>query len=406
MVAKHGATLIDGSGTRDDPLALLSKIHQSRSFYDLDERPWPGMVMALSYDLKDALEPTCAIPKKDSPFPDLVGTAHDIWAAVDHSKGETWILGMNHDRRSDFTPRFESFCERFSRAAATPRAIQAHSVRAGVCDMGKEAYLRAFKEVQNALKRGDVYQANLTRRLTATLEGDPLSLYLKLRERSPSPFGCYLEFADQAILSASPERLVRIDGGRVETCPIKGTRRRSADPMEDRRLQEELWLSEKDKAELTMIVDLCRNDLARFCQPGSIKVDDLRRLESHAGVHHTVATVSGLPPLPWNFADLVRAVFPGGSITGAPKVAAMKLLATLEPTRRAFYTGSIFVADAAGRLDSNILIRTLLCDSSNLSFQVGGGVVIDSSAEAEWDETSHKAASLFDTLGLAESDFI
>ncbi|MGE4158926.1 MAG: anthranilate synthase component I family protein [Planctomycetota bacterium] len=404
MVSKHGSALVDGSGTRDDPLTLLSRIHQSRSFYDLDEKPWPGMVMALSYDLKDSLEPTSALPQPDTSFPDIVGMAHDIWAAVDHSQGETWVLGMNHDRRSDFKARFESFCQRLSQAVGAPKTA-AHSVRAGTSDMGKTAYLQAFRQVQEALRRGDVYQANLTRRLTAQLSGDPLSLYLRLRERSPSPFGCFLEFADQAILCASPERFVRIEKGRVETCPIKGTRRRSPDAAEDRRLQDELLASDKDKAELTMIVDLCRNDLARFCQPGSIKVDDLRRLETHAGVHHTVATVSGQPPWPWHFADLVRAVFPGGSITGAPKVAAMKLLAALEPARRAFYTGSIFVADAAGRLDSNILIRTLLCDHSQLSFQVGGGVVIDSDAEAEWEETSHKASSLFDTLGLLESEF-
>ena len=246
---------------------------------------------------------------------------------------------------------------------------------------------------------GDVFQANLSQRLQAPLSEPPLELYARLRRVNPAPFAAYLDFGDFVVASASPERFLRVhDGPLVEARPIKGTRPRGISPEHDLLLALSLAESEKDRAENVMIVDLLRNDLSRVCRPGSVRVPELFALEHYATVHHLVSTVVGELAPEHDAADLVRAAFPGGSITGAPKVRAMQIIAELEPTQRAVYCGSIGYWSTSGTLDLSIVIRTCLALGRDVYFQVGGGIVADSDPEQEYRETLDKAGGVIAAL--------
>ena len=246
---------------------------------------------------------------------------------------------------------------------------------------------------------GDIFQANLSQRFQSALTEPPFALYRRLRKRNPAPFAAYLAFDDLAVLSASPERFLRLDQKRlVETRPIKGTRPRGLGPMHDAALGRALAESAKDRAENVMIVDLLRNDLSRVCRPGTVRVPELFALEHHPTVHHLVSTVLGELAPGADAVDLIRAAFPGGSITGAPKVRAMEIIAELEPTQRGVYCGSIGYLSATGAMDTSIVIRTYLALGGEVYFQAGGGIVADSDVELEYRETLDKARALIETL--------
>jgi para-aminobenzoate synthetase component 1 len=245
---------------------------------------------------------------------------------------------------------------------------------------------------------GDIFQVNLSQRFTAQGSPGPLGLYLRLKSVSPAPFAAFLQWDDLAVISASPESFYQTRGDYLITRPIKGTRPRGESPAEDVRLRDELRGSGKDRAELTMIVDLERNDLGRICRYGSIRVDDPLTLESFAQVHHLVATVSGTLGTRANPVEVVRALFPGGSITGAPKIRAMQIIDELEPTRRSVYTGAIGYLSRGGASGFNIAIRTILVEGERVSYQVGGGIVSDSDPETEYHETLHKAQGLREAI--------
>ena len=260
-------------------------------------------------------------------------------------------------------------------------------------------YLNAVAKVREYIVAGDIFQANLSQRFQAPLREPPFDLYRRLRRRNPAPFAAYLAFDEVTVLSASPERFLRLDpDGQVETRPIKGTRPRGLGPMHDAALGRALAESVKDRAENVMIVDLLRNDLSRVCRPGSVRVPELFALEQHPTVHHLVSTVLGDLEPGADAVDLVRAAFPGGSITGAPKVRAMEIIAELEPTRRGVYCGSIGYLSATGAMDTSIVIRTFVLRDGELYFQAGGGIVADSDPELEYRETLDKAAGLIATL--------
>lgn len=264
----------------------------------------------------------------------------------------------------------------------------------------REAYLEALSRVKAYIRSGDIYQANMTQRFTAELGQKPIELYYKLRSVNPAPFAAFIPLADGAVVSSSPERLIRIDGGRVETRPIKGTRPRGNTPEEDQALSEELSASEKDRSELLMIVDLERNDLSKIAKTGTVKVPELMVCETYPTVFHLVSTVTaelkeGLTPI-----DVVRAVFPGGSITGAPKIRAMQVIDELEPTQRSVYTGSIGYIGFNGQTDLNITIRTIICKGDRAYFQAGGGIVWDSDEASEYEETLTKAKALMRALSI------
>ena len=260
------------------------------------------------------------------------------------------------------------------------------------------SYTSAIDRIKTYIASGDVYQVNLTQRFSTPLPCAPYDLYLRLRERSPAPFAAYLSFGPVQLISSSPERFLTLRGRHVETRPIKGTRPRSADPITDAALAAELLSSEKDRAELLMIVDLERNDLGRVCDFGTVRVDNLWQLESHPTVHHLVSTVSGQLRAGLDIIDCMRASFPGGSITGAPKIRSMEIIDELEPHRRHIYTGAIGYIGFDGNADLNIAIRTITCVANHAYYHVGGGIVWDSDPAAEYQETLDKGRAMHEAL--------
>jgi len=259
------------------------------------------------------------------------------------------------------------------------------------------------RKVLDYIAAGDCYQVNLSQRFSAPLPCSPWELYERLRAVSPAPYAAYLDCGDHQVLSSSPELFLSASGGCVETRPIKGTRPRGRTPEDDRAIAAELLKSEKDRAELLMIVDLERNDLGRVCEFGSIHVPALYTLESFANVHHLVATVRGKLRAGTSPLECLRAAFPGGSITGAPKIRAMEIIEELEPFRRGVYTGAIGWVDGAGNAEWNIAIRTILVRGGSAYFHVGGGIVADSDPASEYEETLTKAAGMLRALGSRPS---
>jgi anthranilate/para-aminobenzoate synthase component I len=263
-------------------------------------------------------------------------------------------------------------------------------------------FLRAVRRIQGYIRSGDVYQVNLARRLDAPCP-DPMALrrlYLRLADATAAPFCAYLEAPEQTLLSSSPERFLRSDGAAVETCPIKGTRPRGHTPSQDAASLRALLASAKDRAEHVMIVDLERNDLGRVCEIGSVHVSDLCRSRSFSDVHHLVSTIRGRLRDPGDWVGLLEATFPGGSITGAPKLRAMQIIAELEPVPRGVYTGAIGSIDAAGRVDLSIAIRTAVAAGGLLQLHLGGGIVADSEPESELRETRDKGRGFARSWGF------
>jgi para-aminobenzoate synthetase component I len=262
------------------------------------------------------------------------------------------------------------------------------------------AYLDAVAQVREYILAGDIFQANLSQRFDAPLRETAWAFYRRLRTRNAAPFAAFLDLPAAAVLSASPERFLSVDvEGRVETRPIKGTRPRGLGPEHDAALGQALVESDKDRAENLMIVDLMRNDLSRTCAAGSVRVPELCALERYATVHHLVSTVVGRLARGADALDLVRAAFPGGSITGAPKVRAMEIIAELEPSQRGVYCGAIGYWSVTGALDMNIAIRTTVARDGHLYFNAGGGIVADSDPEQEYLETLDKARGIIDAIG-------
>jgi para-aminobenzoate synthetase component 1 len=265
-------------------------------------------------------------------------------------------------------------------------------------NMSRREYVAAFERIQHYIREGDCYQVNLAQRFAAPCRGNAWTLYQTLRQANPAPFSAFINGPQARILSSSPERFLRVLDGRVETKPIKGTRPRSADPLEDRRQEEALRHSEKDRAENLMIVDLLRNDIGKHCQPGSVRVPKLFDVESYATVHHLVSTVTGTLAPGHDAISLLRDSFPGGSITGAPKIRSMEIIEELEPNRRGVYCGAIGYLGFDGNMDTNIAIRTLVHSAGQVCFAAGGGIVTDSDAAEEYQESLDKAAALLRVL--------
>jgi anthranilate/para-aminobenzoate synthase component I len=253
------------------------------------------------------------------------------------------------------------------------------------------------------ISAGEVFQATLAQAFRASWAGSPWTLYGVLRRVNPSPFACFIQCAEFAIVSCSPERLVRVRGGEIETRPIAGTRPRGATPQEDLLNSVELLLSDKERAEHIMLVDLERNDLGRVCRYGSVQVEELMTIEDYSHVMHIVSNVRGRARQGIDLADVIRAVFPGGTITGCPKVRCMEVIHGLEPAARGFYTGSCGYLGFDGSMDLNLLIRTLVLQSGQVSFHVGAGIVADSRPDREYHETLAKAAALVSALHTASA---
>jgi para-aminobenzoate synthetase component 1 len=323
------------------------------------------------------------------------------WAVVaDRLLRRVWLVSpMRHAQTGDL---WDELCTRLQ-GLPDCEPVEAVPGAGPERSPDRSAYRQAFERVQHYLREGDVYQVNLTRRLEASSTESARSLYRRLRGFSPAPYGAFLDYGGFQLLSNSPEQFLSLEAGRVTTRPIKGTRPRDRSPTRDAQNRADLLASEKDRAENLMIVDLLRNDLGRVCEPGSITVPQLFAVESYATVHHLVSTVSGQLRGGADAVDLLRACFPGGSITGAPKRRAMQIIDELEPVSREAYCGSVFYLGYDGRMDSSIAIRSIVRQGQSLYYWSGGGIVADSEADAEYQETLDKAVAFLQLLYQSES---
>jgi para-aminobenzoate synthetase component 1 len=370
-----------------------------------------GLVGFLGYDLGAVLERLPAIAQADQDLPPLRLALHDWVVAWDRRTGHAWLGGRALDgdarrlarRLDDVHARLTAPVVQPGDPAPSPPLVFRSSLDRGAYEAGVE-------RVRLHIARGDIYQANLTRRLETSFDGDPWELYRRLRTGDPSLFSAYLDLGPsqlngrpRALLSASPEPFLSVDAeGTVKTDPIKGTRPRGRDPASDRELARELLSSAKDRAENVMIVDVLRNDLGRVCRPGSVRVPRLCRLERTATVQHLVSTVTGVLAEGRDAFDLLAAAFPGGSITGAPKIRAMEILEGLEPVRRGPYTGAIGWVGQDGAMQTSIVIRTFVADGDRLTLHVGGGITWKSDPATEWDETVAKARGPLGAIDAVE----
>ncbi|MFO1205825.1 MAG: aminodeoxychorismate synthase component I [Burkholderiales bacterium] len=355
-----------------------------------------GAIGYFAYDLGRRLERLPSIAEDAEKLPEMAVGLYDWACVIDHHERRTWLVSAGRDPAT--AAGWPALVDRF----ATPRRERYRApfrVTSNVSsNLTPEGYAEAFRRVQRYIANGDCYQVNLAQRFAATAVGDPWVAFQALRVLNPAPFAAYLNLRFAQILSASPERFLRVQGGAVETKPIKGTRPRAGHPRLDAALAELLKESEKDRAENVMIVDLLRNDLSKTCAPGSVRVPKLFDVESFATVHHLVSTVSGQLQPQAHAVDLLRGCFPGGSITGAPKLRAMEIIEELEPNRRGVYCGSIGYLGYDGAMDTNIAIRTLVNSGGAVRFWAGGGIVADSRLQDEYQESFDKAAALLRLL--------
>ena len=427
--------VIDAPTPGSDPFAaarrMVRRLDPARPEVAQGEAPPPflgGLAGYLGYDLGHALERLPTIAPDDQGLPVLRLALHDWTIAWDRRTERAWLAGRPVDGdRAGLERRLAAVRERLRSGRPAVRPAPGLPADGFVfrSNLDRPAYEAGVEAIRAAIAAGAIYQANLTRRLATPFAADPWPLYRALRTGDPAMFAAYLDLgpeprtrtarsdgdrpagtgSSRAIASASPEPFLAVDAsGRVAADPIKGTRPRGQTPEEDRALARELLDSAKDRAENVMIVDVLRNDLGRVCRPGSVRVPRLCRLERTAAVQHLVSTVTGRLMPGRDAFDLLAASFPGGSITGAPKIRAMEILEELEPVRRGPYTGAALWLGPDGALGSSILIRTLVADGARLSLHVGGGITWRSDPRAEWDETVAKARGPLRAIGGREVD--
>ena len=361
-----------------------------------DSSPFQGgMIGYVGYDLAPLLERLPRRSSADSRLPDVSFGLFDTFVLIDHLENKAKLQGFDllGEGAAAVEARLDRWEDRLRQKITPPIDPKLRPLRA---EVSREAYGRSVSRALEYIAAGDVFQVNLSQRFSTEAETliDPRWIYERLKVRSPAPFSALIRLGDSAIVSASPELFYSTEGSHIQTRPIKGTRPRGVSVAEDLRLSDELRASPKDRAELTMIVDLERNDLGRVCRYGSVLVSENFAVESFAQVHHLVATVEGKLRPEVGPIDVLRALFPGGSITGAPKIRAMEIIDELEPNRRSAYTGAIGYFSRGGRSQFNIAIRTILVEANRLSFQVGGGIVADSDPDAEYLETLDKAEGM------------
>ncbi|MGI9591014.1 MAG: aminodeoxychorismate synthase component I [Myxococcota bacterium] len=359
-----------------------------------------GAVGYLGYELAERLERLDLGGDDDLGLPDAVLLYVDRLLVWDHERDRAWALALGcaerPDRAREAAERsVDSLCRRLESEPAPPSARRRRVSAPPFAHFDEGRYAKAVDRVKEEIAAGNLYQANLTHRMERDFAGDPWSLYRSLRRINPAPFACFLELPEVCIVGSSPELFLRVGvDGRVESRPIKGTRRRGRHASEDAALRADLAASEKDRAENLMIVDLMRNDLGRVCETGSVAAPELMRIEEYASVFQLVSAVTGRLRADCDVFDLLRATFPPGSMTGAPKIAAMQLLGRLEPVRRGVYSGALGYLDARGGADLSVVIRTLLVCEGRAHMHAGGAIVADSDPRDEWRETLDKAAPL------------
>ncbi len=404
LVTRGGVTEVRGPDgvalLPDDPFDLLRRLLGPRGGTPAGLPFAGGAIGWFGYDLARRLERLPVRTLDDEGLPEMAVGLYDWALVVDHAERRSWLAGQGRDPAT--ARRWPELAALLGRPRPGPSRAP-FRVRAPVASNLEPAdYRAAFERIQRYIRAGDCYQVNFAQRFSAPVAGDPWSAYRRLRRINPAPFAAYLNTPHARVLSASPERFLEVRDGAVETRPIKGTRPRGADAVGDAALAAELAASPKDRAENLMIVDLLRNDLGRNCALGSVRVPALFEVERYATVHHLVSTVTGRLAPGRDALALLRGCFPGGSITGAPKLRAMEIIEELETHRRGIYCGAIGYLGFDGAMDTNIVIRTLVQARGRVSFWAGGGIVADSEAEAEYRETFHKAAALLRLLEGAE----
>lgn len=378
---------------------------------------WPlasGAVGFLAYDYGLGLERIVMRERQAGVIPQCYFGLYDFMIVVDHQLNELIVLsnGLPEKKQAARKKRAKQRLEHVWKELSVCLAKKSQSdFGLGSAPSGyslelssnfiKEQYLQAVQKALTYIEQGDIYQVNLSQRFSCDLDQkniDPLDIYIALRAVSPSCFGAYFRGKDFSIISSSPEQFLNLQGSKVQTRPMKGTRARGKDKPSDQKNRQDIWQSPKEQAELLMITDLHRNDLGRVCEYGSVRVSKLRILEEYKTVFQTTALIEGQLRSECNAFDLLQACFPAGSITGCPKIRAMEVIEELEPDRREIYCGSLGYIDFSGDMDFNVLIRTLLYQKEQLSFHVGGGIVSDSTAEQEYEETLIKAQAIFRVL--------
>ncbi len=359
-----------------------------------DDLPFNGGAIGyFSYDLARRLENLPVSAEDAEHIAEMAVGIYEWAVVVDHLLKKSYLVGYLEDESKILTlaTQFNQLQEDIHHEAFKVLGpIQ--------CNMDRSSYTQAFNRIKHYLQEGDCYQVNLAQRFVAACEGDSWTAYQQLRELNAAPFSCYLNFPDVQILSSSPERFLKLTNGIVETKPIKGTRPRKLDIAEDRKQIAMLETSEKDRAENLMIVDLLRNDIGKTCKKGSVKVSKLFAVETYSTVHHLVSTVTGELEADQHALDLLKSCFPGGSITGAPKIRSMEIIEELEPHRRGVYCGAIGYIGFDGNMDTNIAIRTLVHSNNTIRFWAGGGIVNDSAVEDEYQECFDKAGAMLNLL--------
>ncbi|TNC96781.1 MAG: para-aminobenzoate synthetase component I [Gallionellaceae bacterium] len=377
-----------------DPIALLQDI-LGQKLDAIPELPFSGGALGYwSYDLGRRYHQVSNLMSSNQEVPEMAVGIFDWAIVVNHQQANARLVSRL--RYPETEQKLAQISARIAAAVVrSPQQQTTFSVTGEIrADLNRDDYRSAFDKVKAYLKEGDCYQVNLAQRFSAQATGDTFEAYRAMRISNPAPYSAYLEYPELNILCASPERFLKVQQDKVETKPIKGTRPRSDDVDEDRRLSDELRNHSKDRAENLMIVDLLRNDLSRSCEVGSVKAPKLFEVESFANVHHLVSTVEGRLANGHDALDVLRDCFPGGSITGAPKLRAMQIIEELESQRRGVYCGAIGYVGFDGNMDTNIAIRTLTLKDGELSCWAGGGIVADSECEAEYQETLDKASAM------------
>jgi len=393
LTASNGVTTLrDEHGSHDYPQDPFTVLDCALKRYFpapvASELPFSGGALGyFGYDLGRYLEKLPVTSEHDIQLPDMAIGLYSWALVLDKQQKQLWCVDYNaaaetHWQKLQHQLAHSANCEPFQLTSSWQ------------ANMSQQQYTERFLQIQQHLLNGNCYQINLAQRFSAGYQGDEWQAYLALREANAAPFSAFINLENGAVLSISPERFLQLKNRQVETKPIKGTRPRHHNPKLDQQAAEQLQQAEKDRAENVMIVDLLRNDLGKVCRVGTVKVPELFAIESFPAVHHLVSTVTGELAAQYNACDLLRGAFPGGSITGAPKVAAMQIIEQLEPHRRSVYCGAIGYINNNGDMDTNIAIRTLVCSEGVIHCWAGGGIVADSEAASEYQETLDKVSKI------------
>ena len=378
----------------NDPFSCLEEIMERFSFKGESHLPFIGGAIGyFSYDIGRILEDLPNTSKEDFLIPDSIFNIYENLIIFDLHNKKTYVTELGYIENST-----RLILEKLKEYREFEEVRFEESNNTFYSNFEKEEYEDAIRKLKDYIRSGDVYIANMTRRIWCENTSPSFKIYEKLRSINKAPFSAYMNFEDFQVISSSPERFLSVVDGKVHTRPIKGTRPRGKNPKEDKENKEALINSKKDKSELLMIVDLERNDLSKVCTPHSVKVTELFKIEEYATVFHLVSTVEGRLKYGASSIKCIKECFPGGSITGAPKIRAMEIIEELEGLKRNLYTGSIGYFDIRGNCDFNIVIRTIIKKDNRAYFGVGGGITWDSNPEDEWFETIDKAKALMKVL--------